>query len=92
MRVCENNEAVIQESLGCISRYKLLRGTVVSEILYWRIWYGYQSNYPILGESGVHLKVEYSRLFKENTSESFFHGFTFERSCFFFGEFSQELI
>jgi L-asparaginase len=29
-------------------------------------------NYPILGESGVHLKVEYSRLFKENTSESFF--------------------
>ena len=45
-------------------------------------------NYPILGESGVHLKVEYSNYLKK-ISKSFFHLDLHLSDVFSFGEFSQ---
>ena len=67
----ENNEAVIQE-VALYFEYKLLRGNRCLKYSAENFDAFISPNYPILGESGVHLKVEDSRLFKENTSESFF--------------------
>ena len=67
----ENDEAVIQE-VAIYFEYKLLRG---NRTLKYSAEYfvAYQSpNYPILGESGVHLKVEREHLLRPHPEKHFF--------------------
>lgn len=66
----ENDEAVIQE-VAIYFEYKLLRG---NRTLKYSAEYfdAYASpNYPILGQSGVHLKIEKENLFRGNPNIDF---------------------
>lgn len=66
----ENNEAVIQE-VAVYFEYKLLRG---NRTLKYSAEYfdAYQSpNYPMLGQSGVHLNVDKDALWRPKANEAF---------------------
>ncbi len=66
----ENNEAVIQE-VTIYFEYKLLRG---NRTLKYSAEYfdAYQTpNYPVLGQSGVHLNIEKDFLWRSETEENF---------------------
>lgn len=66
----ENNEAVLQE-VALYFEYKLLRG---NRTLKYSAEYfdAYMSpNYPILGQSGVHLNIDRDALYRANTEEPF---------------------
>jgi L-asparaginase len=67
----ENNEAVVQE-VALYFEYKLLRGNRCLKYSAENFDAFISPNYPILGESGVHLKVEESRLFKNENNEPFY--------------------
>lgn len=67
----ENNEAVIQE-VALYFEYKLFRGNRCLKYSAENFDAFISPNYPILGESGVHLKVEESLLFKKENSGNFF--------------------
>lgn len=66
----ENDEAVVQE-VALYFEYKLLRGN--RSLKYSAEFFdAYQSpNYPILGQSGVHLNVEKDNLFRAEKKEKF---------------------
>lgn len=67
----ENNEAVIQE-VAIYFEYKLLRG---NRTLKYSAEYfdAYSSpNYPILGQSGVHLNINKDNLLRNTNKESFY--------------------
>ena len=66
----ENNEAVIQEV--CIYfEYKLLRGNRTLKYSA-EFFDAYQTpNYPVLGQSGVHLNIEKDFLWRSKTNEPF---------------------
>lgn len=66
----ENNEAVVQE-VAIYFEYKLLRG---NRTLKYSAEYfdAYQSpNYPVLGQSGVHLKYDKEALYRPHKDETF---------------------
>ena len=66
----ENNEAVIQE-VAIYFEYKLLRG---NRTLKYSAEYfdAYMSpNYPILGQSGVHLNIVKENLYRDNSGQEF---------------------
>lgn len=66
----ENNEAVIQE-VAVYFEYKLLRGNRTLKHSA-EFFDAYQSpNYPILGQSGVHLNIDKDVLFRSNSNEKF---------------------
>lgn len=66
----ENNEAVIQE-VAVYFEYKLLRGNRTLKHSA-EFFDAYQSpNYPILGQSGVHLNIDKDALFRSNSNEKF---------------------
>ena len=66
----ENDEAVLQE-VALYFEYKLLRGN--RSLKYSAEFFdAYQSpNYPILGQSGVHLNIEKAQLFRAEENEKF---------------------
>ncbi|SFH81877.1 asparaginase [Halpernia frigidisoli] len=66
----ENDEAVLQE-VALYFEYKLLRGN--RSLKYSAEFFdAYQSpNYPILGQSGVHLNIEKEQLFRADKDEKF---------------------
>lgn len=66
----DNDEAVLQE-VALYFEYKLLRGN--RSLKYSAEFFdAYQSpNYPILGQSGVHLNIEVNELFRANINEKF---------------------
>jgi len=66
----ENNEAVIQE-VAVYFEYKLLRGNRTLKYSA-EFFDAYQSpNYPLLGQSGVHLNVQKDFLWRSKNSEKF---------------------
>lgn len=65
------NEAVVQE-VALYFEYKLLRGNRCLKFSAENFDAFISPNYPILGESGVHLKVEETLLYKEKNNEPFF--------------------
>lgn len=77
----ENNEAVVQE-VALYFEYKLLRGNRCLKYSAENFDAFISPNYPILGESGVHLKVEESRLFKTKNKEAFYADFHLSDSVF----------
>jgi L-asparaginase len=67
----ENDEAVIQE-VALYFEYKLLRGNRSLKFST-EFFDAYQSpNYPIIGQSGVHLNVDKDQLFRDLENEKFF--------------------
>lgn len=66
----ENDEAVLQE-VALYFEYKLMRGN--RSLKYSAEYFdAYQSpNYPILGQSGVNLKIEKNELFRADKNETF---------------------
>lgn len=67
----ENDKAVIQE-VALYFEYKLLRGNRCMKYSAENFDAFISPNYPILGESGVHLKVEEALLLKTRSPEKFF--------------------
>lgn len=67
----ENNEAVIQE-VALYFEYKLLRGNRCLKYSAENFDAFISPNYPALGASGVHLKVEDALLLRNTQNESFF--------------------
>ncbi len=67
----ENNEAAIQE-VALYFEYKLFRGNRCLKYSAENFDAFTSPNYPLLGESGVHLKVEDTRLFRNSKSGDFF--------------------
>ncbi len=66
----ENNEAVVQE-VALYFEYKLLRGNRSSKFSA-EFFDAYISpNFPILGQSGVHLNVDKEALYRNNSKENF---------------------
>ena len=73
----QNDEAVVQE-VALYFEYKLLRGNRCLKYSAENFDAFISPNYPILGESGVHLKVEEAMLYRTPSSRRFFGRFTFE--------------
>ena len=66
----QNNEAVVQE-VALYFEYKLLRGNRCLKYSAENFDAFISPNYPILGESGVHLKVEEAMLYRTPYQEDF---------------------
>ena len=66
----QNNEAVVQE-VALYFEYKLLRGNRCLKYSAENFDAFISPNYPILGESGVHLKVEETMLYRTPHQEDF---------------------
>ncbi len=66
----QNNEAVVQE-VALYFEYKLLRGNRCLKYSAENFDAFISPNYPILGESGVHLKVEEAMLYRTTHQEDF---------------------
>ncbi|MFB0967312.1 MAG: asparaginase [Cloacibacterium sp.] len=66
----QNNEAVVQE-VALYFEYKLLRGNRCLKYSAENFDAFISPNYPILGESGVHLKVEEAMLYRTHHQEDF---------------------
>ena len=66
----QNNEAVVQE-VALYFEYKLLRGNRCLKYSAENFDAFISPNYPILGESGVHLKVEEAMLYRTPYQEGF---------------------
>ena len=66
----QNNEAVVQE-VALYFEYKLLRGNRCLKYSAENFDAFISPNYPILGESGVHLKVEEAMLYRTPDQEDF---------------------
>jgi L-asparaginase len=66
----QNNEAVVQE-VALYFEYKLLRGNRCLKYSAENFDAFISPNYPILGESGVHLKVEEAMLYRKPYQEDF---------------------
>lgn len=66
----ENNEAVIQE-VALYFEYKLFRGNRCLKYSAENFDAFISPNYPILGESGVHLKVDENLVFRPKNNEPF---------------------
>ncbi|WP_262151644.1 asparaginase [Chryseobacterium foetidum] len=67
----ENNEAVIQE-VAIYFEYKLLRGNRTLKYSA-EFFDAYSSpNYPILGQSGVHLKIDKDNLWRDSLQSEFY--------------------
>lgn len=67
----ENNEAVIQE-VALYFEYKLFRGNRCLKYSAENFDAFTSPNYPLLGESGVHLKVEETSLYRNKNQGKFF--------------------
>ena len=66
----QNNEAVVQE-VALYFEYKLLRGNRCLKYSAENFDAFISPNYPILGESGVHLKVEEAMLYRTHHQDDF---------------------
>ncbi len=66
----QNDEAVVQE-VALYFEYKLLRGNRCLKYSAENFDAFISPNYPILGESGVHLKVEEAMLYRTHNQEDF---------------------